>query len=236
MIYISGIYCVSFTVTAMIDLHTHTIFSDGVLIPFELVRRAEAIGYRTIAITDHADSSNLAHVIPNVLKAALALKGNSTVNVIPGVELTHIPPALMSALTKEARSLGAALVVVHGETLVEPVMPGTNRAAIEAGVDVLAHPGLISDDDVRLAAERGVALEITARKGHSLTNGHVAAKALQYNAQMVIDTDAHAPGDLITLAFARNVLRGAGLDERQIENVLLTSGRVADNALRRIHA
>ncbi len=42
----------------MIDLHTHSFFSDGELIPSELIRRAEAIGYKAIAITDHVDSSN----------------------------------------------------------------------------------------------------------------------------------------------------------------------------------
>ena len=65
-------------------------------------------------------------------------------------------------------------MVVHGETLVEPVEEGTNHEAIMAGVDILAHPGLISEEDVRLAKERKVLLEISARKGHSLSNGHVA--------------------------------------------------------------
>ena len=33
-----------------------------------------------------------------------------------------------------SRELGAKIVVVHGETVAEPVEPGNNRAAIEAGV------------------------------------------------------------------------------------------------------
>jgi len=43
----------------MIDLHTHTTFSDGELIPAELARRAAKAGYRAMAMTDHADFSNL---------------------------------------------------------------------------------------------------------------------------------------------------------------------------------
>ena len=50
----------------MIDLHTHSIFSDGELIPSELVRRARIKGYRAIAITDHGDASNLDFIIPRV--------------------------------------------------------------------------------------------------------------------------------------------------------------------------
>ncbi|HEY3347739.1 MAG TPA: PHP domain-containing protein, partial [Nitrospirota bacterium] len=47
----------------MIDLHTHTLFSDGVLIPAELVRRAEVKGYEAIGLTDHADSSNIDFIV-----------------------------------------------------------------------------------------------------------------------------------------------------------------------------
>ncbi len=40
----------------MIDLHTHTFFSDGELAPSELVRRAYLKGYKVIGLSDHADS------------------------------------------------------------------------------------------------------------------------------------------------------------------------------------
>ena len=43
----------------MIDLHTHSILSDGELLPSELARRAQVEGYRIIGISDHADPSNL---------------------------------------------------------------------------------------------------------------------------------------------------------------------------------
>ena len=52
----------------MIDLHTHTFFSDGALVPAEHVRRVEVLGYTAIAITDHADSSNIHFLIPNLLR------------------------------------------------------------------------------------------------------------------------------------------------------------------------
>jgi histidinol phosphatase-like PHP family hydrolase len=79
-------------------------------------------------------------------------------------------------------------------------------------VDVLAHPGLIELEDARLASERGVFLEVSARRGHSLANGHVVRMATAAGALMVLDSDAHAPEDLLTAELAQKVALGAGLD------------------------
>jgi histidinol phosphatase-like PHP family hydrolase len=121
-------------------------------------------------------------------------------------------------------------VVAHGETLVEPVHPGTNRAAIEARVDILAHPGLITRDEAVLALRNGVCLEISSRKGHSLSNGHVAMIAADTGAKLVIDTDTHEPGDLITDDFAEAVLLGAGLKRELIATVFRNSRELAEKA------
>ncbi len=197
----------------MIDLHTHSIFSDGVLIPAELARRAEHIGLRAIGITDHGDFSNMDFIIPRIVAIAEELNPVLNVRIIPGIEITHVPPKLMSDTVKKARDLGAKIVVVHGETIVEPVAPGTNIAAIYAGVDILAHPGLISEDDVAAAKDKNVLLEISARRGHCLTNGHVARLAVKIGAKLIINTDTHTPGDLIDRDFAKQIVRGAGLEE-----------------------
>jgi histidinol phosphatase-like PHP family hydrolase len=219
----------------MIDLHTHSLFSDGVLVPSELVRRAVMKGYEVIAITDHADSSNLDFAIPRVAAACRELSRRWKITALPGIELTHIPPETFAELTDRARSLGAAVVVAHGETLVEPVHPGTNRAAIEARVDILAHPGLITKDEAELAAKNGVCLEISSRKGHSLSNGHVARLAVSVGARLVIDTDTHEPGDLITDEFAESVLLGAGLDRERIAEVFKNSRELASKAKSRLN-
>jgi histidinol phosphatase-like PHP family hydrolase len=217
----------------MIDLHTHSLFSDGVLVPSELVRRAVMKGYEVIAITDHADASNLDFTIPRVTAACRELGKRWKIRALPGIELTHIPPETFGQLTKKARKLGAMIVVAHGETIVEPVHPGTNRAAIEAGVDILAHPGLITPGEAALAARKGVHLEITTRKGHSLSNGHVARAAIVAGAQLVIDTDTHEPGDLVTDEYAEAVLLGAGLTKKQAEEVFGNSRALAAAAVRK---
>lgn len=202
----------------MIDLHTHTIFSDGELIPFELVRRAENIGYKCIALTDHMDFSSFEFIIPKLVKAAKKLNDQGKIKVIPGCELTHIPPMFMKEAVREAKKLGAKIIIGHGESPVEPVLQGTNSSAIDAGVDILAHPGMIEEEDVKKASKKGVILEITARGGHNITNGHVVKLAKKYGAMVTVNTDAHSPRDLITFDFAKIVAMGAGLEEDEFYN------------------
>ncbi|MGE4578587.1 MAG: histidinol phosphate phosphatase domain-containing protein [Desulfuromonadales bacterium] len=215
----------------MIDLHTHSIYSDGELIPAELTRRAAVVGYRALAITDHGDFSNLDLIIPRLVRVAADLGKAWGFTVLAGIELTHVPPPMILAAVQEARRLGAQIVVCHGETIVEPVASGTNRAALEADVDILAHPGLITAEEAALAARRGICLEITTRKGHSLTNGHVARMALEHGGRLVVNTDSHAPGDLTPLAMARKIALGAGLSEEQFEQTRRNSDHLVRKAL-----
>lgn len=215
----------------MIDLHTHSIFSDGELIPAELARRAFAMGYRAIAITDHMDQSNIDLIIPRIVKAVTALKNHVSIEIIPGAEITHVPPSLIPDMVKEARELGAKIVAVHGESIVEPVAEGTNRAAIEAGADILAHPGLITNDDLLFAKEKGITLEITARKGHSLSNGYVAKWALNLGIPLILNTDTHSPSDLITKHFARQILISAGIEDKEIDSIFQYAEKLAKKAL-----
>lgn len=212
----------------MIDFHTHTLFSDGVLVPSELVRRAEVMGYRAIGLTDHVDSSNLEFVVPRIVRVAQELNKNQRVFVVPGVEITHAPPAQIAELIVEARKQGAVLVITHGESPVEPVAPGTNHAAILAETDILAHPGMISEEDATLAKQKNVFLEITCRSGHSLTNGHVFRMALESGAQLVINTDTHTPDNLITDQKAEVVLRGSGMTGREATRVLDSNEKLLD--------
>lgn len=204
----------------MIDLHTHTLLSDGVLLPSELVRRARVKGYKAIALTDHVDSSNIDFVIPRILTVCKNLNRRySDIYVIAGVEITHVPPRDFKKMVAYSRNNGAQLVIIHGETLAEPVIPGTNMAALDCNIDILAHPGLITLFEAKKAALRKIYLEITARSGHSITNGHVAQTAIKAKAQLILNTDTHEPKNLITNAEAEKICLGAGLDLRQARQV-----------------
>ena len=213
----------------MIDFHTHTLLSDGLLCPAELVQRAKEIGYKVLGITDHVDSTKLDWIIPPLLNFCQEINQvENNITIIPGVELTHLPPSLIKRYAYQARQMGVKLVVVHGETIVEPVPRGTNLAALEADIDILAHPGLITDEEAKLAAQKKIYLEISARKGHCLTNGRVASMARKHKAPLIINTDAHSPEDLITRSKAEKILRGAGLEKEELKQVFQNSKKLME--------
>lgn len=132
----------------MIDLHTHSLFSDGALIPAELIRRFEVLGYTAVAITDHVDSSLLDFVVPRMIQIA---------------------------------------------------------------------------EEAALAAESGILLEISGRSGHSFTNGHVVKRAEAAGANLVLNSDAHAPRDIMSREMACKVAEGAGLPEGSLDTLYSNS-------------
>lgn len=204
------------------DFHTHSFFSDGVLSPIELIRRAHVAGYRAIAVTDHVGLANMEHVIREVSRDCQLAEKHWGIKALPGVELTHVPAAAIGECAKMAKKLGARVVVVHGETPVEPVEPGTNRAALMSSyVDILAHPGFITTEEAQIALVNDIYLEITARGGHSLTNGHVAKVGLAVGAKLIVNSDAHSPDNIMNAGFAAKVAQGAGIPVEFLESVLV---------------
>jgi len=203
------------------DFHTHTSLSDGVLSPMELIRRALINNYQAVALTDHASLGELSRIIPEVAQICALAHSYWNILAIPGIELTHVPPPAIAETAKKAKELGACIVVVHGETIIESVEKGTNLAALHSPhVDILAHPGLLSLEEAQLAATNGIFLEISARKGHCLTNGHIASLAQHVGAKLLLGSDAHDEQDLLTNPLANAIIRGAGLDDIACHQIL----------------
>lgn len=201
-----------------IEFHIHTFHSDGVMLPGEVISKAANMNYKAIAITDHADESNIEELLYN-FKTFLKITPPENLNILVGVELSYIYPEDLVNIATKARDLGAQIIIVHGETPLEPFNEGINQATVEAPkglIDILAHPGFITPEQAQMAAEKDVYLELTSRKGHCLTNGHIAKIAKQNGAKMLVNTNAHATGDLITLEESQNVARGAGLENEDI--------------------
>ena len=215
----------------IIDLHTHTFLSDGELVPSELIRRCYVNKYKVLAITDHADAGNIKTLLKELIPAIEMASKYYDIKIIPGVEITHVHPKGIKDCVNLARDNGAKIVVVHGETPVENVFPGTNEAALKSGCDILAHPGQISEALGYLAAENDVKLELSYRKGNCLYNGHVLNISRKTGAQVVVNSDAHSPSDIYTEKIYADVAYGAGMTEEEFKKVLVKNMEWVDTIL-----
>ena len=65
-----------------VDLHTHTLRSDGLLTPEELVRAAAAVGVRLLAITDHDTLAGVREVRRSPLPDGLELVAGIEINTV----------------------------------------------------------------------------------------------------------------------------------------------------------
>ncbi|MBN2057958.1 MAG: histidinol phosphate phosphatase domain-containing protein [Candidatus Saganbacteria bacterium] len=215
------------------DFHTHTVFSDGVLLPAALVYEAAHRGHAAIALTDHVDASNLEQTIATLTRFVKEQGPSLPLKVIAGVELSYLAPSLIKPYARRARELGAEIVVVHGESPVEPVPKGTNRAALQCKglVDILAHPGWINEEEAILAKVNDIYLELSARKGHRKGNRHVAGLAKQFGAKLLVDTDSHSEKDLITQKEAYELVRDLGFKQEAALKIIKDN---PEDLLRRI--
>jgi putative hydrolase len=216
----------SSSMTGVFDFHTHTFFSDGVLSPMEQARRAVVAGYSMLGMTDHMGVGGVASLVEALKLDRDIIEAHWPIRVVIGVELTHVPAESIALAAQHARDAGAEIVIVHGETPVEPVPSGTNTAAIACGlVDVLAHPGMLTVEQAEMAARNDVYIEITSRRGHSLTNGHVVRVCQQAGAHMIVNSDAHEPSDLLSATFQERVALGAGVPAELLTAVLVDNPR-----------
>ena len=204
------------------NLHCHSLLSDGTLLPSEVAVRYASAGYNVIAITDHADYSNIGVVVSAITEFTRHWPKDAKIRVLPGIELTHIPPKQFKPLCRYARRQGIKIIVAHGQTPVEPVAEGTNLAALEADIDILAHPGFIRDEEIKIAKEKGIFLEITSRKGHRKTNSFVVRKALESEASLIINTDSHSPEDIVTIQQLKGIAIASGLNQQNINSICRT--------------
>ena len=186
--------------------------------PAAIVREAEVKGTAATALTDHVDPSNMEFVINSIKKFIKEMEQYLPIKVFCGVEISYIKPEIIPEYCKKARNMGAQIIVVHGESPVEPVYAGTNHAAVsEKGlVDILAHPGMITEEDMQLASQNGVFLELSARSGHKNGNSHIAKNGRRFGARFLVNTDAHSEKDLITQQEAYKIAKDSGLPENEI--------------------
>ena len=202
------------------DFHTHSFLTDGVLLPIEQLRRAYVHGHVGYGITDHISLSNLG-IIPKLIEDCKLATKHWEILALPGVEVTHVPIKAIEEVVEKSVEKGALIVVIHGQTIAEPVEPGTNLIAAKCkNADILAHPGLLTKDVADLCKKNDVFVEITSNKTHSITNGHVARIGKESKVKFIQNTDSHSPSDMKNYEEGEEILLAAGFTKRETETIL----------------
>jgi len=146
-------------VSGPIDLHTHSVVSDGTETPTQLMRAAVGAGLGTIAITDHDSTAGWS-------EAFTAAKGTG-LTVIPGMELsTNYGPASVHVLAYLFDPLDAEIVAETAR-----IRDGRAHRA-ERIVEKIARDYDLTWDDVLAESTDGTTLgrphiaDALVRKGH----------------------------------------------------------------------
>ncbi len=208
---------------AFTDFHIHTLWSDGSATTLEMIRTAHHNGASAVAITDHCGVGGLRALVEQLSRDVELAQRHWGIVSIAGVELTHIPPIVIPDIAMEAKFVGIKLVVVHGEGAVG-VEPGTNLAAVgSAHVDILAHPGALTEEVTETAHRNGVYIELSGRSCYRDANAQVASIGITANAPLIISSNAHDPGEILTEALADQLAEEAGLTGEMARRVLVES-------------
>ena len=199
------------------DCHSHSDWSDGGSPIKEMAEAAKGLGHRYWALTDHSPRLTIAHGLnADRLREQLEVVAELNAELAPFRILTGIEVDILEdgALDQDEALLAQLDVVVasvHSKLRMEaPEMTRRMLRAIESPhTDILGHctgrlvvgrgrpPSTFDAEAVFEACARtGTAVEINSRPERLDPPEPLLSLALALDCVVVIDTDAHAPGQL----------------------------------------
>jgi putative hydrolase len=224
------------------DLHSHTDWSDGGATVLEMARAAQARGYEYLAITDHSPRITVVNGLgPERLAAQRRLidQANSEVDgltILQGVEVDINEDGSLDEPDEALAALDLVIASPHVKLRMEPAAMTQRmlRAVENPHVDVIGHPtgrrpgsreGASYDFEAvfRAAAERGVVLEMDCDPARMDLSPELARLAASLGCRLALDSDAHAPDQLIYVDLGLWTARRAGISSDRIVNWLALS-------------
>lgn len=221
------------------DLHVHTRASDGRGTIEDMARKAEALGYDYLAITEHSRRLTVAHGLD---EAGLARQGREidafnrgghALTLLKGIEVDILDDGRLDLPDAALASLDLVVAAVHSRFALSRAKQTERvlRALDNPHVNVLSHPTgrLIGEREpydidmeqvMRKARARGAMLELNAHPDRlDLTDTH-CRMARDMGVTVAIGTDAHAPDDLDFMRFGVGQARRGWLEARHVANTL----------------
>ncbi len=221
------------------DLHMHTTRSDGRDSIDAMVEAAIARGYEYVAITEHskalamANGFDAARVRKSVGEIEAARRRHGGIRILHGLEVDILGDGTLDLDDDTLAILDWVIVSIHSkfEMTPEAATARAVKAVSNPHVHAFGHPtgrligsreGVPFDIEKvsEAAARNGVAMEINAGPNRLDLNDSHARAAKAKGCRFVIDTDAHATGQLENLKFGVFQARRAGLTAADVLNAL----------------
>jgi DNA polymerase (family 10) len=221
------------------DLHMHTTRSDGRDTIDGMIAAAEARGYAYVAITEHskalamANGFDAARVRQSVRELEAARKRHPGIAVLHGLEVDILGDGELDLDDATLALLDWVIVSIHSRFEMEPVAATQRvlRALANPHVHAMGHPSgrLIGTREpvpfdmervAEAAVAHGVAMEINASPDRLDLSDVNARLARERGCKFVIDTDAHAAGQLEQMRYGVFQARRAGLERTDVLNTL----------------
>lgn len=221
------------------DLHSHTTYSDGTDPLGDMAAAGTRMGYRYLAVTDHAETTHVNSLSEPTLRTqreeidAWNKANGDTLRLLQGVELDIGPDGSLPDLGGRIGGVDLVIVSLHSH------FEMSRRAMTERVVKALGHPfvnimghptarrlGTRPPVDMDLeevfgaAAELGVALEINSTPTRLDLNADHIGMARRFGCMFSIDTDSHAASGLGRVELGLEVARKAGLTPGEVVNCL----------------
>jgi putative hydrolase len=216
---------------AKFDFHVHTHYSDGTSGPTEMVEAAEARGLEAVALTDHGPElyvGILQEKLAAMLQDIELARRYAVIPVFAGIEANVMDgDGRVDADEEFAKKLDLFIVGIHTlGNLIDPTevareyLRRVTKAIKHRKVDVLGHPFFFHqsllpyfsreeiEDFVRLAANRGVAMEVNSK--YKVPDYDFLMLCLREGVKFSIGSDAHKSAEVGRIGWALAALRRVG--------------------------
>lgn len=219
------------------DLHVHSNFSDGVSSIEAMAKKAKALGYEYIAITDHSKSLKIARGLDEgrlreqIEKIKEINARNEGIRILTGIEVDILTDGSLDFDDDILKELDVVIASVHSgfkqdqKTLTSRIV----NACHNPYVNMIAHPtgrllgrrgpyDVDMDKVLEAAAKTGTVLEINASPDRLDLNDVYVKRAMEMGIKIAINTDAHSPEAFTDMIYGVWVARRGWLTADNIIN------------------
>lgn len=219
--------------------HVHTTFSDGAGTLEQMVKGAQALGYRYIGISDHSQAAAYAHgLTPERIAEQHAEidrlnRELAGIRVLKGIEADILADGSVDYDPEVLRTFDFVIASIHSrfgmdrEAMTERIV----RAIRNPYVTILGHMTgrlLLSREPYELDLERvfteaaahGVAIELNANPHRLDLDWRHMRRALELGVTLAINPDAHSVAGLKHVRYGVGIARKGGVPAERVLNSL----------------